>query len=242
MADVHSNIMALNTVLDGVDLDSVDSVICLGDVVGYGARPNECIDRLRNLDARVIAGNHDAAACGKMSTDYFNQHARRSAEWTGQQLTSSNREYLKQLPETLSDDQFEYYHGSPDGPLTEYVRSDRIAAGALEAIKAPKLAVGHTHQPVIYRFRQGTMQGKPIRGNQTINGITSDEQLVINPGSIGQPRDGDPRAAYLLVEKHGNGRMDLTWNRVEYNIATTQERIRTAGLPSFLASRLERGK
>ncbi len=142
----------------------------------------------------------------------------------------------------MSDQYFQYYHGSPEGPLTHYLRNERLAARALDAISSSRLAVGHTHQPSFYHSRNETVRGKSIRGSETIRGISTSEEIVVNPGSVGQPRDGDPRAAYLLVEEHKDERMDLSWRRIEYDIKKVQERILDAGLPQPLASRLSRGK
>jgi diadenosine tetraphosphatase ApaH/serine/threonine PP2A family protein phosphatase len=242
MADVHSNLPALESVLAEVDSSDDIPIVCLGDVVGYGADPNDCLDVLRDLNATIVAGNHDAAACGQMDTTYFNRFARRAAEWTEEKLTEDNRQFLRDLPDTTKDKYFQYFHGSPDSPLTEYITSPRQARHAIDTIEGQKLAVGHTHQPAVYRSDGLEFSGKRIRGTSFINGITSSEKLVINPGSVGQPRDGDPRAAYVELKTHGNGKIDLTWNRVEYDVNEAQRRIRNADLPHALADRLSRGQ
>lgn len=242
MADVHSNLVALRAVLNDAGPTDDTTLYCLGDVVGYGPAPNECLELLRDQDARILAGNHDAAACGRMDTRYFNQFARRAVDWTAEELTETNRQRLRELPETIRTGTAAFYHGSPLEPLTEYVTTDRQAATALDAADANRLAVGHTHQPILYREHGETLKGEPIAGGESYYGLGSDDRIVLNPGSVGQPRDGDPRAAYVTVDGDLSGTVDLHWHRVEYDVASAQEEIRAAGLPEPLAERLTRGR
>lgn len=242
MADIHSNIAALRSVFDDVELDKSTEIICLGDLVGYGPAPNKCVKFLRELEADVIAGNHDAASCGLVNSSYFNRFARKAVDWTRDQLNGKNLRYLKNLPKHESDEYFEYYHGSPLEPLTEYITTNQQAQDALESIDRAKLAVGHTHQPMLYRVGTGLGRIERISGEKTLHEISTDEQLVINPGSVGQPRDGNPRAAYVMVKINKNQRLNIEWKRVSYDIESVQKDIRSAGLPEALASRLPRGK
>jgi diadenosine tetraphosphatase ApaH/serine/threonine PP2A family protein phosphatase len=241
IADVHSNLTALEKVLERIrDPDETD-LYCLGDVVGYGPEPNACVELLRSRDAHILAGNHDAAACGRLSAEYFNHFARRAVEWTAEQLNDDNRQYLSERPDQIEDAPFDFYHGSPLEPLTEYITGTHQAERAVQEARQPMVGVGHTHQPALFRGNQGRLRAVSTQGNQRVSEISTDEQLVFNPGSVGQPRDGDPRASFVVVEEPSPGTINLLWKRVEYDIATVQEKIRKAGLPEKLATRLPRG-
>lgn len=242
MADVHSNLTALEAVLQDAGPDDGTSIYCLGDVVGYGAHPNECLARLQEHGAQLLAGNHDAAACGTMDTSYFNPYARKAADWTNRKLTEYNKDRLRNLPDQIRAGDFEFYHGSPLEPLTEYITTERQAASALDTVDVNRLGVGHTHQPVLYRKEKGTYCGRKITGEDEFFGIDSSERIVLNPGSVGQPRDGDPRASYVTVEGDLTGTVNLRWHRVDYDVGAAQDAIRSAGLPEPLAERLKQGR
>lgn len=236
LSDIHANLAALDQVLD--EAGEWDTVWCLGDVVGYGPEPNACVARLRDLQPEYwLAGNHDWAALGKLDIADFNPMARLAALWTRQQLTPANVAFLETLPTYVrASDQFTLTHGSPRHPIWEYVLNTRTAAANFAHFDTPYCLVGHTHVPAIYRQLNGRVNvpahslGEPV---QLANG-----RSIINPGGVGQPRDGDPRASYLMLDTEA---LTVTYHRVAYPIQETQARMTQAGLPSRLITRLSYG-
>ena len=238
VSDIHANLVALETVL--AHAAPFDRIWCLGDVVGYGPEPNACIDRLRSFDLLCIAGNHDWAALGKLDLEEFNPDARRAAIWTRDQLTPANLEWLRALPERVpaQADRFTLVHGSPRYPIWEYVLTPAVARANFDFFDTPICLMGHTHVPVVYRFQDDDQtatadtlpEGLPLKLNP--------DRMMINPGSIGQPRDGDPRTAYALLELDA---LTLTHYRVDYAIAATQAKMEQFGLPPRLIARLSYG-
>ena len=218
LSDVHANLVALESVLRA--LPPVDAIGVMGDTVGYGPDPVDALALLRERGARIVAGNHDRAVATGLGLELFNPVARAAAELHRSWLSAEQRDLLGELPMTLEPaDGYLICHGSPRDPLWEYVFDERTAVLSMAATVAPRCCVGHTHVPA--RF------------------VTGDGRAMINPGSVGQPRDGDPRAAYALLDT-GTGL--VTFERVEYDIALTQRRIRDRGLPAFLADRLAAGR
>lgn len=236
LSDIHANLAALNRVLD--EAGDVDVIWCLGDVVGYGPEPNACVDRLRELRPEYwLAGNHDWAALGKLDISDFNPMARLAALWTRQQLTPENIAFLETLPaRTRASEKFTLAHGSPRHPIWEYIMDVRTAAVNFAHFDTPYCLVGHTHIPAIYRQHSGRVDvpayilGDPIK--------LGDSRLIINPGGVGQPRDGDPRASYLLLDTEV---LAVTYYRVAYPIQETQAKMSEAGLPARLIVRLAYG-
>lgn len=243
LSDVHSNLAALEAVLaDGASRwGAVDALWNLGDTVGYGPQPSECIARLRELGAVSVAGNHDWAAAGILDAQDFNSDAARAVLWTRGRLTDDERAYLAGLPEVISEGDFTLVHGTLRAPVWEYMYSREAALAHLARQATPFALVGHTHVPMLavqdpsqeggcglYRLGDGAAVSLEPKG----------PRLVINPGSVGQPRDGDPRAAYGLLDT-SDGR--ITLRRVEYDVAATQRLVREAGLPHWLALRLAEG-
>ncbi len=238
ISDVHGNLAALEAVLAAAG--ACDAVWCLGDVVGYGPQPNECVERVRGLPGlRCVAGNHDWGALGRLDLSEFNPEARRAAEWTGAQLTASNRAWLEGLPERIVEDGFTLVHGSPRHPIWEYVLSPYVARENLAYFDTPTCLVGHSHIPVIFR-----QDGPPSSSPTTLvpePGETfhyGEPRAIVNPGSVGQPRDGDPRACFVVLDMAAG---TLEYHRVAYPIGETQERMREAHLPERLALRLAYG-
>lgn len=236
LSDIHANLAALDGVLEAAG--DFDTIWCLGDVVGYGPDPNACVDRLRELKPEHwLAGNHDWAALGRLETEDFNSMARVAALWTRQQLTPASIALLKTLPaQVRASEQFTLAHGSPRRPIWEYVLNARTAAANFAHFDTPYCLVGHTHVPAIYRQLNGRVDvpafilGEPI---QLTNG-----RSIINPGGVGQPRDGDPRASYLILDSEA---LTVTYHRVAYPIQKTQARMSEVGLPSRLITRLNYG-
>jgi diadenosine tetraphosphatase ApaH/serine/threonine PP2A family protein phosphatase len=234
LSDIHANLPALDAVLTA--LGEVDAVWHLGDVVGYGPHPDEVVARLREIGAVGVRGNHDEAALGNLDVSYFNPAARWAIEWTGRRIGSEARAWLEGLPERLEADDMTLVHGSPRDPTWEYVTTSPAARANLEAFSTPYCLHGHTHIPVAWRDDDGNIE--LVRPSDRSELGLDARRLLLNPGSVGQPRDGDPRASALILDT-GAGR--VTWRRVEYPIRAVQADIRAAGLPAWLADRLASG-
>jgi predicted phosphodiesterase len=237
LSDVHSNLAALDAVLASVR--SVDAVWHLGDAVGYGPRPQAVVDRLREAGAIWVRGNHDDAGGGSMSIELFNPDGYEAMMWTRRQIDEQTRVYLAGLPEceTPESTGFTLVHGSPNDPVWEYLNSAAVAQRNLAALETPFCLVGHTHVPMAFRESSGRMKTVRVKAGSRLT--LGDQRLILNPGSVGQPRDGDARAAFMLID---TDRGHATWRRVEYNIMATQAAMADAGLPHFLARRLSVGR
>ena len=236
LSDIHSNLRALEAVLGS--LGSVDAIWHLGDVVGYGPEPEAVVARLREIGAIGVKGNHDDAVCGGRSAEDFNPDARTAVEWTRARADETVVSYLAGLPETLVPDgtDFTLVHGSPRAPIWEYLTDPYRAYENLAFFETRHCLVGHTHIPLVFREGPGYVERRePDRKS----GLALDERRVIlNPGSVGQPRDGDPKASYLIIDTAA-GR--ATWHRVAYDVSGTQTAMLAAGLPRWLARRLSFG-
>jgi diadenosine tetraphosphatase ApaH/serine/threonine PP2A family protein phosphatase len=238
ISDIHANFTALEAVLK--DAGSTDEVWCLGDLVGYGPSPNEVIERLRALPnlACCMLGNHDVAILGEMNFAVFNTEARKSLIWQQQTVIPANLEYLRSLPqETLTKGQVTLAHGSPRDPIWEYILNTLIARLNFEAFESPYCFVGHTHIQCYFQLevdKDRISLEVPAVGHT----VQLSPRAILNPGSVGQPRDRDPRAAYAIYDSDAG-----TWepHRVEYDIAAVQKLIRAAGLPEKHAARLAEG-
>jgi diadenosine tetraphosphatase ApaH/serine/threonine PP2A family protein phosphatase len=236
VADIHGNLEALESVLADIERRRVSSIVCLGDFVGYGASPNECIELLRPRIEAAVAGNHDLAACGRMRLTYFNPDAALAARWTEAQLTPDNRLYLEELPYSVPWRGVRLVHATPSTPEEwRYVLSPLDAVGEMRAFDESVCLIGHSHYLGAFEWNSQTMaysRDPEIR-------IVEGHRYLVNVGSVGQPRDGDWRAGYLLYEDE---QRLLTHVRLEYDIATAMRRIIEAGLPRFLAERLQWGE
>lgn len=238
VSDVHSNLPALDAVLaDAERRGGFDRVWCLGDTVGYGAQPNECLDRLRAFDLVSLAGNHDLGAIGAISLDEFNVYAAEANRWTGDVLTPENRQYLAGLPAQQVVGPWTLAHGTPRDPVWEYLFSEHVAAAALAAQTTDWGLVGHTHVPTLAERVNGGIKLDYLKPDAPL--ALAGRTVICNPGSVGQPRDHDPRAAYALLDKEA---AMLTHYRVRYDVELAQELIIDAGLPRMLADRLEEGR
>ncbi len=237
ISDIHSNLEALDAVL--AHAGPATAVWILGDVVGYGPDPESCIDRLRELKPEHwLAGNHDLAATGTMSDQDFNSDARAAIRWTGQRLNSDHRQLLSGLASRCepADERFTLAHGSPRHPVWEYVLDAVTAAESFDHFERPVGLVGHTHVPAIYEQAIDGARRLPLEADETVE--PGDHRWLVNPGSVGQPRDGDPRASYMIVE---DDPLRFTLRRVEYDARSVQAKIVKRGLPTFLAARLTYG-
>ena len=242
ISDIHANLEALEAVLAAAPADTWDRVIVLGDLVGYGADPNAVVDRVRELNPlAVIRGNHDKACCGIEDASNFNQVARIAASWTEDTLTPANRDYLRELPAgpVVIDERVEICHGAPYDE-DHYIFDAEDARRALEAGDRQLCLFGHTHLPVVFRRNGKVCDGfLPEGDSDTTLLLEKGVRYVVNPGSVGQPRDGDPRAAFAIYDTAGP---TLTLRRVPYAVDAAQRRILGAGLPASLANRLAVGR
>jgi predicted phosphodiesterase len=240
LSDIHANIDALEAVLESAPASEWDRVLVLGDLVGYGAEPNAVVDKVRELaPVAVIRGNHDKAACGIDDGSNFNHVARVAAEWTAGALTPSNREYLRALPPgpVLIDELTEICHGSPFDE-DYYIFDTDDAARAVDVTRRPLCLFGHTHLPVVFYREALVVDGFAPGANQTMD-LQDGAKYLINPGSVGQPRDGDPRASFMVLDTE---RRAASLLRVPYPVDLAQRRILSAGLPPSLANRLAIGR
>jgi len=238
ISDIHGNWHAFEAVLADIANEAPDEVWCLGDIVGYGPQPNRCVEEARTRSDLCLLGNHDLAAIGEVDLATFSPDAATSARWTIDELEPDKLEYLKTLEPKGERDGVEAFHGSPRDPVWEYLLSEPAVRTALEMTTAKLVLVGHSHIPIALRLSDGqALAGGLAKGGSEID--LDDGRWLLNPGSVGQPRDGDPRAAYLLIDLD---KPHAHYRRVPYDVATTQDEIRKAGLPDALAERLEFGE
>ena len=234
LSDIHGNLPALEAVL--ASLRPYDAIWQLGDVVGYGPQPNEVVARLAGEKALGVRGNHNSAAVGELDTDAFNDDARAAIEWTMGELNNETRAWLANLKRREELEGFTLVHGSPRDPTWEYVYAVSIARANINGFSTAYCLVGHTHVPLVYR-QAGTKIEPWLPGRDSQ--IELDERrALINPGSVGQPRDGDRRASGMLLDTE---QMTAEWRRVEYPIEAVQKLMQQAGLPKRLVARLSHG-
>lgn len=237
LSDIHSNLEAFRAVLD--DAGPVDQVWCLGDVVGYGPDPNGCVELLQSQDHLCVAGNHDWATVGKLDLRDFNPDAREANLWNRKQLTPQNLAYLESLPETLVQGDFSLFHGSPRHPIWEYIIYPSTAEVNFEYFDTPYCLVGHTHTPVIFQYHEeGVPSAQALAPVLNEPMALGPERLIVNPGSVGQPRDGDPRASYAVLDL---GAGTVEHRRVAYPVEETQVKMMGYDLPLRLVLRLQYG-
>jgi diadenosine tetraphosphatase ApaH/serine/threonine PP2A family protein phosphatase len=238
LSDIHSNLVALEAVLE--DAPSGLPVWCLGDLVGYGPNPNECVNRLRELEPKCIVGNHDWAVMGQADIDDFNPEAKEAVLWTRKQLTPDNMAYLQHLPISLIEGEFTLVHGSPRKPIWEYILHPSTASLNFAYFNTAYCLVGHTHVPEIFRFldQDSKPTCEPERLWEPGTYPLGEGRLIINPGSIGQPRDGNSRASYAILDTEAK---TLNLHRVTYDIDKTQRLMEKAKLPRRLVLRLSYG-
>jgi len=240
VSDLHSNAEALRAVINRMRRKKFHRVICLGDFVGYGAQPNQVLDTMRNWKAHklYIRGNHDRVVAGHEDAEQFNNAAKFAALWTRDHLSAPNRRFLEKLPlGPIADKDVLVCHGAPHNE-DEYVFHDGHAQQIFESNDARIILFGHTHLPVIFAMdRAHRVYGGVVTG-ETIFRLDPELRYLINPGSVGQPRDRNPAASFALFD---SGRMSVQFFRVVYDVAKTQAAIIKAGLPAILAQRLEYG-
>ena len=234
VSDIHSNLPALESTLDAIG--EYDQLWVLGDIVGYGPHPDAVVERLRAEDAVAVQGNHDAAALGRIPTGTFNDLARAAVAWTAKTMKPENLDWLAELPEIRVEGDFTLAHGSPRDPIWEYLFTIPAARINLAAFETPYCLVGHTHHQLTFRDDKGQVEALLAKDGAS---LTLDERrCILNPGSVGQPRDGDPRACAMTIDTET---AQVKWLRIEYDIGQTQAAIRALPLPERLADRLEMG-
>ncbi|MEA3402864.1 MAG: metallophosphoesterase family protein [Armatimonadota bacterium] len=236
LSDIHSNLVALEAVLADLAEEAIDRYLCLGDIVGYGARPNQCCDLIRELDAVSIRGNHDEAAVDPAKAEWFTAPARACILWTTEQLREDNMEFLRALPTLrVVDDDITICHGSVPDP-DHYTVTPLDALMSLRAMETPIAFFGHTHYSEWFVWGQGNELPEefPIPSGGSLH-IRNDHVYLINPGAVGQPRDGNEMASYAIFDDETG---DVVIKRVAYDIATAAQQMREAGLPEAMYARL----
>ena len=237
LSDIHANLEALEAVIVDAQLrGGFDSIWCLGDTVGYGPDPSACIDRIREFDLVSVAGNHDCAAIGLIDASDFNDAAKVSANWTGAQLNSEERDFLASLPFVSIHEPFTLVHGSLRDPIVEYLLDRDSAVGTLALLDTTNCLVGHSHIPFLCCELEGGPEFFDFPENKAID--LTDARQIINPGGVGQPRDRDPRPSYAVYDSSDKISQR---HRVTYDIAKTQNKMRSADLPERLIDRLDYG-
>ncbi len=233
LSDIHGNAEALDAVLACCDARGVGRIVCLGDIVGYGADPGYCVDVIRDRADVIVAGNHDRAAVGLEDLSWMNRFASEAIRWTASTLSTAHADLLSDLPFEHREGDWHFVHGSPEEPETfPYLFTGGDAEPALRATDARLTFVGHSHRAFIYA--DGTGEVVSVEGSFDV----SDARCIVNVGSVGQPRDRDPRAAFCLVD---DGTPTIELIRVAYDLPSAQAKILEAGLPPFLAERLLSG-
>jgi diadenosine tetraphosphatase ApaH/serine/threonine PP2A family protein phosphatase len=238
LSDVHANRDALDRVLTDLPPASIDRVLCLGDFVGYGPQPNECVDRLREVAAPALAGNHDLAAIGALDPVGFNLFARLAVEWTRATLTESSRRYLEALPGRVEFEGMLLVHGSPRQPVHEYLLDLEAADDNFETVPFSICFFGHSHYPIWFVHDGIRTRMRSLPPNQPVQ-LESGYRHMVNVGSVGQPRDGDPRAAFVVYDTE-NRTVEL--RRLTYPVESVQAKMQAAGLPRPLWERLAEGR
>jgi predicted phosphodiesterase len=236
ISDVHANLHALEAVRQAIERDRPDEVWNLGDTIGYGARPNECCDLIESLAAISLVGNHDLAAIGQLPLGDFSSAAGAAVTWTKEHLSASARAYLAGLAPMSRISGCALFHGSPRGPVWSYVLKPSEIADSFALADEPLILVGHTHFAMAASLANEQVVLERAEAGAIVD--LTRARWLLNPGSVGQPRDGDPRAAYLLLDLDA-GRAEF--KRVDYDIKRTQIEIRELGFPEQLATRLSRG-
>ncbi len=237
VSDIHSNLVALEAVL--AEAGEFDAVWNIGDTIGYGPKPRECIDKMVDLFANpVLVGNHDLACIGEIDIAEFNPVAQVASRWTSLQLGMDHRAYLRELPAVTEEANYTLAHGSPRSPVWEYITSVVIATENFDCFETDVCFIGHTHIAMYADLKPDAESAElhPFRSGQTLDLLAA--RYIINPGSVGQPRDRDPRAAYAILD---TDRGVVTAHRVEYDVAATQRQMALASLPEVLIARLSLG-
>ncbi len=238
LSDVHANLEALEVVLEDILARRPEVILCLGDFVGYGPDPNGCVEALRPHLGGAVVGNHDLAALSDLDIGTFNPLAAAAILWTRDRLSAEVRVYLQGLPRQLMPDGFLAVHGSVRDPVEEYIFDAEIAEASFEAGNFHLCVVGHTHIPAVFVSEEGHVTAAPLSPEHALH-LDRDRRYIVNVGSVGQPRDGDPRAAYLWFDSEAQV---ASLMRLGYPLERTQKKMIEVGLPPMLAERLAVGR
>lgn len=240
ISDIHGNLNALEHVLLDIAKKEVDEILCLGDIVGYGAKPNECVDALREKDILSIKGNHEQMCVDLNYAGCIKDYVTKSIRWTHDNLTDGNKKYLNDLPEKKSFNDLFLVHASPRQPLTEYLQREPSFEENIKLFDENICFFGHVHYPIIYEWNKEEKKGELFSPELIVtSNLDPENKYLINVGSVGQPRDGNAYACYGLFDTETK---EFKHIRVGYDIQKTQDEIIEAGLPSVLAERLEKGE
>ena len=234
VSDIHANLVALDAVIAAIG--SVDAIWQLGDIVGYGPEPDGVVERLAAIGAIGVAGNHDLAALGGAEIEWFNPDAKAAMEWTRGRIDDGTKSWLKALPTTRDEGGMTLVHGSPRDPVWEYVTSIPVARANLAVLTTTIGLHGHTHLPMAWADRDGRIEAIAPRPGSSFR--LDDRPVLLNPGSVGQPRDGDPTASWLEIDTDAGLAI---WRRIGYDIEAVRTAMLDAGLPGRLADRLRIG-
>jgi len=231
LSDIHGNLEALTTNINYIEDDNIDDIYCLGDIVGYGSNPNECIEIIVEKCKKVVIGNHDHAVLGLTSTEYFNDFAKISTFWTRNILTEQNRDYLASLEFTHIENDILLVHSTPSDPMMwHYILSEIDARHELNHFEQQVCFIGHSHFPIVFHSNGFSRKSKLT--------LEQDVRYIVNVGSVGQPRDGNPKTCFCIYDDESK---EVEYIRLNYDIEKTKEKIIRAGLPVFLADRLTKG-
>ena len=237
ISDIHSNLTALEAALKEIeDHFKADEIWCLGDIVGYGPDPHECINLIRETCAVCVAGNHDWAAIKKIDTIHFNMAAAEAVVWTRTQLSPEDIKFLEHLPAVMTRGDLTLTHGSPRDPIWEYVLSELEAEENLRYFDTRNCLIGHSHLPMLFECENRCTLIEPVDGMRV---KLTGKRFIINPGAIGQPRNHDPRACYAIYDSEDS---TINYHRVKYDVPAAQQRMKEAGLPQRLINRLALGQ
>lgn len=237
ISDIHGNLEALQSVLKEIEALQADSILCLGDIVGYGPNPNECVEIIKKKAEIVLAGNHDYAPLGRLDLSYFNPWARSAIEWTAEELTPDSVDFLLNLPLKEEVDGFTIVHATPYQPDEwNYIATIGDAVKNFAEFDNQICFIGHSHVPLVVTLNA---EGEYLVLNENPLNIAPENRYIINVGSVGQPRDSNPLASFGIFD---NATHTFELHRVEYNISETQEKIKATELPQFLAERLALGQ
>ena len=238
ISDVHANLEALKRVLQFIDNHSVDALWCLGDIVGYGPEPEACVEILREQATIVLAGNHDLAVVGKIPLEAFNPVASEAILWQRQRLSQASKTWLATLSPRIDLSEITLAHGSPRSPIWEYVDRPEIALDNYDAFDSSICLIGHSHLALAWRLLQSQGERKAMLATVAPGealALGEQDKWLLNPGSVGQPRDHDPRASFAILDWEGRR---WTWYRLTYDIESVESAIIQAGLPTMLGRRL----